>query len=205
MEPLIRHILPSDFVVSNWSGGTTSQIAIGPQNAQYAERDFLWRLSTATVNVQESDFTMLPDYSRYISLLKGKIHLSHDGGKVLSLSPYEIHAFDGGSATHSEGTCVDFNLMLQKGACKGNLFCLHLAENTEMTIPTDPCTNDYRHTTIVYAAKGSGTLSAGTTSQVFSCKEAVMVSEFFAPLLLKSRESSIFMIAEIDTSLSAPI
>ncbi|MGW8113759.1 HutD/Ves family protein [Caproicibacterium sp. NSD3] len=205
MEPLIRHIFPSDFVVSNWSGGTTSQIAIGPQNTQYAERDFLWRLSTATVNVQESDFTMLPDYSRYISLLKGKIHLSHDGGKVLSLSPYEIHAFDGGSTTHSEGTCVDFNLMLRKGACKGNLFCLHLAESTEMTIPASPCTNDYRHTTIVYATKGSGTLSAGTTSQVFFCKEAVMVSGFSAPLLLKSRESSIFMIAEIDTLLSAPI
>ena len=205
MEPLIRHILPSDFVVSNWSGGTTSQIAIGPQNAQYAKRDFLWRLSTATVNVEESDFTMLPDYARYISLLKGKIYLSHDGGKVLSLSPYEIHAFDGGRTTHSEGTCVDFNLMLRKGACKGNLFCLHLAENAEITIPAAPFTNGHHHTTIVYAAKGTGTLSVGTASQVFSCKEAVMISEFSAPLLLKSHEFSIFMIAEIDTSLSAPI
>lgn len=205
MEPLIRHIFPSDFIVSNWSGGTTSQIAIAPPNAQYAERDFLWRLSTATVKIQESDFTMLPNYSRYISLLKGKIHLSHDGGKVLSLSPYEIHAFDGGSTTHSEGTCVDFNLMLRKGTCKGNLFCLHLAENTEMTIPTAPLTNDHRHTMVAYVAKGSGTLSAGTASQVFFCKEAVMISEFSAPLLLKSHESSIFMIAEIDTLLSAPI
>ncbi|CAB1242445.1 conserved protein of unknown function [Ruminococcaceae bacterium BL-4] len=205
MEPLIRHIFPSDFVVSSWSGGTTSQIAIAPQNAQYAERDFLWRLSTATVNVQESDFTMLPDYFRYISLLKGKIRLSHNDGKVLSLSPYEIHAFDGGSATHSEGTCVDFNLMLRKGVCKGNLFCLHLAENTEMTIPAAPFTNDHHYTTVVYAAKGSGTLSARTASQAFSCKEAVMISEFSAPLLLKSHKSSIFMIAEIDTPLSAPI
>jgi environmental stress-induced protein Ves len=205
MEPLIRHILPSDFVVSSWSGGTTSQIAITPQNAQYAERKFLWRLSSATVNLQESDFTALPDYSRYISLLKGEMCLSHDGGKVLSLSPYEIHMFDGGSATHSEGICVDFNLMLRKGACKGNLFCLHLAESTEMTIPAAPCANDHRHTTIVYAAKGSGTLSAGTASQVFSCKEAVMISEFSAPLLLKSRESSVFMIAEICTLPSATI
>jgi len=205
MQPLIRHIFPSDFVVSSWSGGTTSQIAIAPQNAQYAERNFLWRLSSATVNLQESDFTALPDYSRYISLLKGKMRLSHDGGKVLSLSPYEIHMFDGGSATHSEGTCVDFNLMLQKGACKGNLFCLHLAESTEMTIPTAPYADGHRHTTVVYAAKGSGTLSGGTTSQTFSCKEAVMISGVPAPLLLKSCESSVFMIAEICTLLSAPI
>ena len=36
-----------DFSVSSWSGGTTSQLAIEPENAEYKDRDFLCDLSTA--------------------------------------------------------------------------------------------------------------------------------------------------------------
>ena len=36
-----------DFVSTSWSGGTTTQLAIAPEGAVYAERDFLWRLSSA--------------------------------------------------------------------------------------------------------------------------------------------------------------
>ena len=46
-----------DYVVSQWSGGTTTQIAIAPQGAQYGDRTFLWRLSSATVDLDASDFT----------------------------------------------------------------------------------------------------------------------------------------------------
>ena len=60
-----------DYVVSQWSGGTTTQIAIAPQGAQYGDRTFLWRLSSATVDLDASDFTPLPDYHRLISPFRG--------------------------------------------------------------------------------------------------------------------------------------
>ena len=42
----------------------------------YVDRDFLWRLSSATVEDAESDFTALPDYERLISTLEGTIELN---------------------------------------------------------------------------------------------------------------------------------
>ena len=60
-----------DYATTNWSGGTTTQLSIAPEGAVYADRDFLWRLSSATVEDGESEFTPLPDYNRWILLLDG--------------------------------------------------------------------------------------------------------------------------------------
>ena len=56
--------------VSRWSGGTTTQLAISPANALYADREFLWRVSSAVVELPESDFTPLPDYDRILMILE---------------------------------------------------------------------------------------------------------------------------------------
>ena len=99
----IQHLTPSDYITTKWSGGLTTQLGIAPAGAVYADRDFLWRLSSATVEDAESDFTALPDYERLISTLEGTIELNHNGGEKLTLNPYEVHRFDGGDDTHSWG------------------------------------------------------------------------------------------------------
>ena len=38
-----------DFAVTPWSGGTTTQFLIFPREADYARRNFLWRVSSAAV------------------------------------------------------------------------------------------------------------------------------------------------------------
>ena len=63
----------TEYVTTSWSGGTTTQLAISPEGAVYADRDFLWRLSSATVELERSDFTPLPDYNRFLAVLDGKI------------------------------------------------------------------------------------------------------------------------------------
>lgn len=97
----IQHLTPSDYITTKWSGGLTTQLGIAPAGAVYADRDFLWRLSSATVEDAESDFTALSDYERLISTLEGTIELNHNGGEKLTLNPYEVHRFDGGDDTHS--------------------------------------------------------------------------------------------------------
>ena len=79
----IQHLTPSDYITTKWSGGLTTQLGIAPASAVYADRDFLWRLSSATVEDAESDFTALPDYERLISTLEGAIELNHNGGEKL--------------------------------------------------------------------------------------------------------------------------
>lgn len=114
-------LTPADYRTTAWSGGTTTQLAIAPEGAVYADRDFLWRVSSAAVRLPESDFTPLPDYVRLISTLEGEIDLSHNGGAFLHLRPLEIHRFDGADRTVSRGQCTDFNLMLRKGRADGTV------------------------------------------------------------------------------------
>ena len=108
-----------DYVATNWSGGTTTQLAIAPEGAVYADRDFLWRLSSATVELDHSDFTPLPDYNRFLAILDGEIKLKIDASEPFPLAPGRVVAFDGGVPVESWDKCVDFNLMIRKGRGEG--------------------------------------------------------------------------------------
>jgi hypothetical protein len=92
------HLKPDNYIVSTWSGGTTTQIGIAPQGAVYADRNFMWRISSATVDLEVSDFTPLPDYDRLIATLEGEIDVTGAGdasnasiilGLTLGLTPAE--------------------------------------------------------------------------------------------------------------------
>lgn len=197
MNPVVSLITPKAFTVSQWSGGTTTQIAIFPPDAQYAERDFLWRISSATVNLSESDFTPLPDYKRYLSLLEGRILLTHDGGSPVTLTPGEIHCFDGGAATKSEGTCVDFNLMLRKGKSDGILSCLKIPSAGEYPlIGLENLDKETKiQTAVIYCVQGSGEINLGTQAVSFSHGEAVQVQPFASGITLCCNEPATFMVA----------
>ena len=98
-----------------WAGGTTTQLAIGPEGADYAARRFDWRISTARVERDESDFTPLPGFRRILMILEGSVHLTHDGVREIDLAPFEQDVFEGAQRTRSHGRCVDFNLMTAEG------------------------------------------------------------------------------------------
>lgn len=110
----------NDRSVSNWAGGSTTQLWILPKDGNYASRDFKVRISSATVQTEDSDFTILPDVVRYITPLSGGFTLSHKDGRKITMAPLDPpYRFDGGIATHCVGKATDFNLML-KGV-EGNM------------------------------------------------------------------------------------
>ena len=99
----MRHLRPADYTVSDWSGGRTVQLSIGPAGERYADRKFLWRISSATVELETSEFTSLPDYERLIAPIRGEMILSHNGGEEILLRPFDVHRFDGADLTVSKG------------------------------------------------------------------------------------------------------
>lgn len=100
---------------SLWSGGKTTEIFIYPETAEYGKRDFACRISTATVEVESSTFTPLPNVERHLLILEGQLRLQHDEGPWITLQPYECHRFSGGQHTVSEGKVRDFNVMVTEG------------------------------------------------------------------------------------------
>ena len=113
MKSILRK--EKDFSVSNWSGGKTKELAIFPADSKYADREFIYRLSSATVDLEESDFTMLPDYDRVLMVLQGSTVLTYNGKKSVHLNELEQDSFDGAWTTKSYGKITDYNLMTRKG------------------------------------------------------------------------------------------
>ena len=123
-----RIITPEEFVTGVWSGGTTTQLAIYPPGASYADRNFIFRLSSATVDTEQSEFTHLPDYDRWLMIFEGSARLVHSSEREVTINPYEYDAFDGGISTVSFGRVTDYNLMLRKGGT-GYMKAIGLDEN----------------------------------------------------------------------------
>lgn len=118
MKSILRK--EKDFSVSSWSGGKTKELAIFPLDSKYADREFIFRLSSATVDLEESDFTLLPDYDRVLMVLKGSTVLTYNGKKSVHLNELEQDSFDGAWNTKSYGKITDYNLMTRKG-CAGKV------------------------------------------------------------------------------------
>ena len=110
----ILHLKAQDFVTTSWSGGTTTQLLIWPEGANYATREFGVRISSAVVALEESDFTPLAGVQRYITPLSGGFTLTHPGKAPVVMAPLDPpYAFSGEEATHCVGPATDFNLMLK--------------------------------------------------------------------------------------------
>jgi len=129
---------------TSWSGGTTSELYIYPENSFYAERNFSFRISTATVEQDESDFTKLPGFKRHLMLLEGELSLEHENHYAIKLNLLEQDFFSGEWQTKSRGKCSDFNLMTADGYA-GSLAITD--ENAELSLSTDEfsafyCLND---------------------------------------------------------------
>lgn len=158
----VRIIAASDMPVSLWSGGRTTEIYIAPEGALYAERNFLFRISTAEVELEESDFTSLPDYNRLIASVSGTMRLTHgaNGSEKLVLPRSTVYAFDGGIQTHCVGKARDLNLMLRKGAAEGEL--AFVESGTELDL--EPAANE---TMLLFELEsGNAALCAGGNARL---------------------------------------
>jgi len=125
-----------DFITSDWSGGRTTQMYIYPENSIYRNLDFKWRISSATVDLEESDFTELKGVHRFITTLDNELKLTHDYKDFIELKPFEIYEFEGDLKTHSYGKVKDFNLMLANGAT-GDLVSLYVDNEISLKIESE--------------------------------------------------------------------
>lgn len=149
-----------DYTPSRWTGGTTTQLAIFPEDSDYLKRNFIWRLSTATCDLEETTFSKLPDYDRVLMVLKGDVVLAHQDVRVARLGELEQDRFDGGYHTKSFGKITDYNLMTAKGN-KGYLDVIELtADSKELEFEKDEELERFDVT--FYCRDGYATITAGS-------------------------------------------
>jgi uncharacterized protein len=141
-----------NYKTSYWSGGRTIELLIFPPEASYSERNFKWRLSSASVEVETSTFTSLPGISRIIMVLEGELLLNHEGHHKSYLKAFQQDTFSGDWVTNSYGKVTDFNLMMAEG-CKGKLKAIGIkaGEGIELNLENE---EDRYLTEVIYCANG---------------------------------------------------
>lgn len=121
----VQMIYVDEYKTSSWSGGETTELFLFPLDASYKDSNFSFRISSATVTTETSEFTKLPGIQRKLLVLDGNLRLTHNGNVGKWLAKNEQETFLGDWETKSEGKVIDFNLMMKEGV-KGEVQSIQL-------------------------------------------------------------------------------
>lgn len=161
----IQLLTPETYTTTLWSGGKTSELFIYPEGANFKTGDYSLRVSIATVEVESSTFTSLPDVNRTLMVLEGQLNLEHIGHHSVNLNPFEQDQFKGDWTTKSIGKVADFNVMT-KGNTKTLVQKIDLAANETLALTS---AFDLQ---FIYVQSGSITI----LEQIISEKNAVVIN-----------------------------
>lgn len=131
----IKKIGWDDFKTTKWSGGTTSEIYIDPVGEEVNNRNFDVRVSTATCEMESSEFSDYTGYTRTIAPVNGELTLFINNSKVF-LRPYEVLRFNGSDKVTSVGTVRDYNL-IAKNDVSAELQSMVIEEMTGIKLTGD--------------------------------------------------------------------
>lgn len=151
---IIQQFTSDSRTTINWASGTSTELFIHPSKGSFSDRNFIFRISTATVEAEESTFTFFAGITRHLMILKGELELIHEGRYTKHLKPFYQDTFSGEWNTHSKGKVTDFNLMLKEGAT-GRLIHHRLESGNSATFTAK--TTYY----FLYFVSGTATLSNG--------------------------------------------
>ncbi len=102
-------------IVSTWKGGKTEQLCIVPESASLQERNFDIRISSATIDLERSEFSDFTGYRRYLMKLEGDITLLIDNKSII-IKDDEAFEFMGDEKviSLSKEPSRDFNVIIKK-------------------------------------------------------------------------------------------
>lgn len=102
-------------VVSTWKGGKTEELCIVPEDASLQERNFDLRISSATIDLERSEFSDFTGYRRYLMKLEGDIRLLIDDKNII-IRDDEAFEFMGDEKviSLSKEPSRDFNVIIKK-------------------------------------------------------------------------------------------
>lgn len=96
---------------NQWDGGLTYEYFIYPVDSQYVNRNFDFRISSATIEKIPSNFTQFQGYFRYLVMLDNSLHILRNN-RIEEYGKLEIFEFHSNEKIISNSLGNDFNLMI---------------------------------------------------------------------------------------------
>lgn len=150
----VKLIKSENYTPTYWSGGMATELITYPEGSSYSNKDFLWRLGVAKINISESTFSSLPKVFRYLIVTEGTINLHHENKYSLTLNDFEQDTFMGDWITKTSGKASVFNLMT-KEKYRGELLYLDIPKNKQKTFSYNIAYNKEIIAMCFYAVNGS--------------------------------------------------
>ena len=132
---LVIHPISSSKTIS-WASGTSTELFVFPPEGNFQTRAFDFRISTATVEAEETNFSDFSGLTRILLILKGKLTLIHEGRYSKELYTFDQDRFDGSWITKSKGKVQDFNVMFNENY-DASVLHLALQANKSLEIALD--------------------------------------------------------------------
>jgi len=129
----IRLFAKKDTKASIWSGGLTYEYMIYPETANYSNRDFVFRISSATIEKVPSEFTKFKGYHRYLVMLDNSLDIEVNKEKKV-YEKYEIMEFNSDDEVTSYTKGIDFNWMVSEKIDHHKLQITQLNQNCNAQI-----------------------------------------------------------------------
>ncbi|MBY0242526.1 MAG: HutD family protein [Burkholderiaceae bacterium] len=173
-------------------GGSTTEIAIAPQGATFA--DFDWRISLATI-AQSGPFSTFAGIDRTLTLVSGPgVVLDVGNERQVALSEREpTVAFPGEAqvmATVAAGSTTDFNVMTRRAACR------HQLERREVR---DFSTLERRSgVTIVFLAEGESLCLESSKERIALVRYDAVILDDEDVWTLEAGQATVFIVDIIE-------
>ena len=135
-----------------WAGGTSRQIAAGPD-----PKNWDWRLSIAEI-AKAGPFTPMPGIDRIITVVEGELIALTVDGVEQALEKYRPFRFSGDATTSAAlptGALKDLNLMTRRGTFKGYATIIELSKKRPHPVFADQ---------FAVLLQGSATVSPAATT-----------------------------------------
>ncbi|WP_281164583.1 HutD family protein [Liquorilactobacillus sicerae] len=100
----------NSYVRQSWLGGETTEVYLYPEDGDYQQRNFAFRFSYATIEIEKSTFSNLNGFKRILIPTKDEITLINNlrSFKIKKNQPY---FFAGSDQVQSLGVSEDINLI----------------------------------------------------------------------------------------------
>ena len=173
-----------------WSGGTTTDLYIFPKSSSYEKRNFHFRLSVATVEMETASFTPLEGIQRTTLVIDGETELTHKDKYSTKLNRFESDQYEGEWETSSVGKSTNFNLMT-RGKASGTLEGRFLELDEQMICSA---TQNF----VLYVHRGQVAFILNHQVNTLQEGDVFIAEEEIPVLILKALEESVISCCTIE-------
>jgi environmental stress-induced protein Ves len=172
-------------------GGVTREVAAWPPGSGF--EDFDWRVSMAEVRT-DGPFSAFPGVDRTLAVLEGRLRLTMEDGREVSLSPETAAVtFPGDAAVHAvveDVPVLDLNLMSRRGKVGARL--------TRLDVLLPQVVGPLAATALVIAASGSLRVVNSEAAYDLDLHDALLIEGRSEGLLIEASMASVAYVASFE-------